>query len=73
MSSSIANTSLLVEQLTSEQEAALNEWYDGLASSWLTATTHPHSPESQDLAEMEAAYIAEQEYYSDQFLYADRL
>lgn len=59
--------------LTIEEETALNQWYDELDSQWLAAIDDPQSPEYQALVEMEARMLAEQEYYHDQFLYADRL
>ncbi|MBE9224755.1 hypothetical protein IQ264_04645 [Phormidium sp. LEGE 05292] len=62
-----------IAPLTTEEETALNQWYDELDSQWLTAIDDPQSPEYQALVEMEAQMLAEQEYYHDQFLYADRL
>lgn len=59
--------------LTTEEETALNQWYDQLDSQWLTAIDDPQSSEYQALVEMETRMLAEQEYYHDQFLYADRL
>lgn len=74
----LSKSSLSVEEsatasLTAEEETALNQWYDQLDSQWLTAIDDPESPEYQALVEMEARMLAEQEYYHDQFLYADRL
>ena len=59
--------------LTTVEEADLNKWLDWLNGEWETAILDPKSPESQSLAAMEATWLAKQEYYRDQFLYADRL
>ncbi|MBD2181043.1 hypothetical protein H6S82_07475 [Planktothrix sp. FACHB-1355] len=64
---------IAVTQLTSSQEADLNQWYEELDGKWLTAINDSASEESQELAAMEANWLAEQEYYHDRYLYADRI
>ena len=64
---------IALPQLTSEQEADLNQWYNQLDEKWLTAINDSGSPESQQLAAMEANWSAEREFYHDQYLYADRI
>lgn len=62
-----------LESFTPEQQTDLNQWYDQLDEQWLTTIANSNSEESQVLAKMEAKWEAEQEYYCDRFLYADRL
>jgi hypothetical protein len=64
---------IALEQFTPEQQTKLNQWYDQLDEEWLTAIADSESKQSHELAEMEANWKAEQEYYHDRFLYDDRL
>jgi RimJ/RimL family protein N-acetyltransferase len=64
---------LIIAPLTAIEEADLNSWFDQLDAEWEAAIQDPNSPESQSLAAMEAAWLAQQEYYQDLYLYADQL
>ena len=59
--------------LTPAEEVDLNRWLDQLEVEWEVEILDPKSPKSQNLAAMEADWLTKQEYYRDQFLYADRL
>lgn len=58
--------------LTVEQTTDLNSWYDDLEAHWLSAIAQTESIESQQLAQRESEWEAEQQYYHDQYLYDDR-
>jgi hypothetical protein len=64
---------IAIEEFTPEQQTKLNQSYDQLNEEWLTAIADSESKQSQELAQMEANWKAEQEYYHDRFLYDDRL
>ena len=62
-----------IAPLTAIEEAELNSWFDQLDAEWEAAIQDPNSPESKSLAAMEAAWLAQQEYYQDLYLYADQI
>lgn len=64
---------LIIAPLTAIEEADLNSWFDQVDAEWEAALHDPNSPESKSLAAMEAAWLAEQEYYQDLYLYTDQI
>lgn len=64
---------LIIAPLTAIEEAELNSWFDQVDAEWEAALHDPNSPESKSLAAMEAAWLAQQEYYQDLYLYADQI
>lgn len=64
---------LIIAPLTAIEEAELNSWFDQVDAEWEAAIQDPNSPESKSLAAMEAAWLAEQEYYQDLYLYTDQI
>ncbi|WP_460207998.1 hypothetical protein [Scytonema sp. NUACC21] len=57
--------------LTPLQKADLSRWFDQLEQQWLTAIEQPESAEAIALAEAEAAWEQERQYYHDAYLYSD--
>ena len=64
---------LIIAPLTAIEEAELNSWFDQVDAEWEAAIQDPNSPESKSLAAMETAWLAEQEYYQDLYLYTDQI
>ncbi|KAB8313926.1 hypothetical protein SD81_040930 [Tolypothrix campylonemoides VB511288] len=58
--------------LTPLQKAELSSWFDLLEQQWLAAIQRPESAEAIALAEAEAAWEQERQYYHDAYLYSDR-
>ncbi len=57
--------------LTPLQKAELSNWFDLLEQQWLAAIQQPESAEAIALAEAEAAWEQERQYYHDIHLYSD--
>lgn len=57
--------------LTPLQKAELSNWFDQLEQQWLAAIQQPKSAEAIALAEAEAAWEQERQYYHDAYLYSD--
>lgn len=55
------------------ESADLESWLNQLDAEWEVAITDPNSVQSQELAQMEAAWEAEMQLRHDAYLYADRL
>lgn len=59
--------------LTDSQTVAdLNSWYDQQQQQWLVAIAQPNSREALALAQAEADWEAERDYYHHAYLSAER-
>lgn len=65
--------SLSLSILTTTQKEDIDNWFDQQLLQWQSATQDSQSIESAALADQEARWLAETEYYQDRYLYADRL